>query len=103
MTARHIVRAAAELEIVRALDYYAINAPGKLADFESAIDAVMERLTEAPRRYRERVGDIRCAFVQGFPYQIWYVWRESLQVVDVVAFLHGRQDRSALPEHRGTG
>jgi len=33
MTARHIVRAAAELEIVRALDYYAINAPGKLADF----------------------------------------------------------------------
>lgn len=101
MTYPHFIRPAAELEITRALDYYAINVPHKLVDFEAAIDEVIGRITESPQHARERVADVRCAFVHGFPYQAWYVWHENQRVVEVIAFLHARQDRAPIVERHG--
>jgi hypothetical protein len=96
----HFFRSAAVLEVSHALDHYALNVPHKLADLEAAVIETIGRITNAPARVRERELDIRCAFVSGFPYQVWYVWHEVEQVVEVVAFLHARQNREVLRERQ---
>lgn len=101
MSYPHFFRPAAVLEYRRALDYYSLNAPHKVDELTDAATATIDLLTETPKRMRVRELDIRCAFVAGFPYQVWYVWHDVERVVEVVAFLHARQSRNVLHErHR---
>lgn len=69
MSFPYYIRSAAELEIGHALDYYALNVPRKLADLEQAIAD-----------------------------QVWHAWSEEHEVVEEIAFLHGRQSRAVLRE-----
>jgi len=95
----HFVRSAAELELDHALDSYALDVPDELVALETAIDEVIERVTDNPLLARQRVKDMRCAFVHGFPCH-WYIWRAVDQVVEVIASLHARQDNAVLLQRR---
>ena len=87
-----LVRAAAEHDLNRARDWYSIEAPHYVSRFEAEIDAVFQRVIEAPLRFRQVVRDARRAHLTVFPYEIWYRVHEDHQVIEVMAVVHDRQD-----------
>jgi plasmid stabilization system protein ParE len=98
LTYRIVVRQAAELDLVRARDWYIAEAPQVVPRFESELDAAFQRIGAAPRQFRTVVRDARRAHLRVFPYEIWFREHEQLQVVEVIAVVHDRQDLAKFQE-----
>jgi plasmid stabilization system protein ParE len=78
LTYRIVVRQAAELDLVRARDWYIAEAPRVVRRFESELDAAFQRIGAAPRQFRTVVRDARRAHLRVFPYEIWFRDHEQL-------------------------
>lgn len=89
----------ADIEVRKAAYWYKQQRPGLEHEFLDEVDAALDRLSRTgdvmPVVYRE----LRCMYVQRFPYGIYYRIREAR--VTVVAVLHNRQDLSRLDERSG--
>lgn len=82
----------------RAQDWYSLEAPEQVDRFASELEATVQRVRRHPLRFARLRGDARRAYLRVFPYQLWYRVHEELQVVEVLALVHGRQDPSRLGE-----
>lgn len=92
MTHQILVRQAAEVDLNRARDWYTLEAPHVVARFEAELDAVFQRIADTPRQFRTVVGDARRTHLRVFPYEVWFREHEEIQVVEVIAVVHDRQD-----------
>jgi plasmid stabilization system protein ParE len=93
-----VVRPAAGRDVQRAQDWYSLEAPEQVERFASELEATIDRVRAHPLRFARVWGDARRAYLRVFPYQLWYRVHEELQVVEVLALVHGRQDPSRLRE-----
>ncbi len=81
-----------EREIERASDYYLAEAPEHVDLFEDEVGATLERISRqalVPRIVHNRA---RAAHLNVCPYTILYVVHDELELIDVVALVHDRQD-----------
>ncbi len=88
---RVIYSSAANRDVKRALDYYNRKAGVKVAaDFIDQLEAKAAKILKSPEPYRIVVGDLRCANLDRFPYQIFYrIAHEA--VIRVISVRHHKQ------------
>lgn len=91
-----LVRAVAEQDAERARHWYAVHAPAQAERFIDDLAAVVARVREAPHAYPALRRDARRAALKVFPYLLWYRCHDDLEVVEVLALVHERQDASRL-------
>jgi len=82
--------------MVRAQDWYAVEAPGQVERFADELAAAVERIRAWPSLFAALRGEVRRAHLNVFPHEVWYLVHEELQLVEVVALVHDRQDPSLL-------
>ena len=93
MTYRVNIRATAKRDIARARDYYATEASHEVARFARELRKVVKAVGREPKVPRVVLADARAWHLKGhFPYEVWYVVFDDLELVDVVALVHDRQD-----------
>jgi plasmid stabilization system protein ParE len=92
------VRADAERDMVRAQDWYAVEAPEQVDRFADELAAATERIRARPLLFAALRQEVRRCHLNVFPHEVWYLVREELQLVEVVALVHDRQDPSRLRE-----
>lgn len=95
------VRAAAERDIERASDWYAVEAPEHVERFEEELDHTIARVVAHPLVPKVLVADARRMHLNVYPYEVWYLVHESLPIIEVVALVHDRQDPSTMVAHLG--
>jgi plasmid stabilization system protein ParE len=90
LTARVLLRRAAELDLAGIEDWYESQQVSLGAEFRQAVDELFRRIGDNPLAYPERYRANRRAFVRRFPYVVWY----RLHGNDAVglACVHGRRD-----------
>jgi plasmid stabilization system protein ParE len=76
-----LVRRAAEIDVMRAEDWYEAQRPGLGHEFREAVDATIARIAEKPLAYPDRYHGARRALVRRFPYVLWYKALPDLIVV----------------------
>ncbi|HJF15840.1 MAG TPA: type II toxin-antitoxin system RelE/ParE family toxin [Enteractinococcus helveticum] len=79
-------------DLSTAFAWYAEQAPHQLSRFESEIRAAEKELQTNPRSYRPIHRNARRFVLRIFPYRIWYVVNDLQQEIDIIAFIHTRQD-----------
>jgi plasmid stabilization system protein ParE len=90
LTARVLLRRAAELDLAGIEDWYEAQQSGLGAEFREAIDELFRRIGDNPLAYPERYRANRRAIVRRFPYVVWY--RLEKRDAIVLACVHGRRD-----------
>jgi plasmid stabilization system protein ParE len=65
------VRAAAERDIERASDWYAVEAPEHVERFEAELDRAISRIVWRPLVPRVLVAGARRMHVAVYPYEVW--------------------------------
>jgi plasmid stabilization system protein ParE len=90
VTARVLLRRAAELDLAEIEDWYEAQQVGLGAEFRQAVDGLFRRIGDNPLAHAERYGANRRAFVRRFPCVVWYRMHEYDAVV--LACVHGRRD-----------
>lgn len=90
MTARVLLRRAAELDLVGIEDWYENQQTGLGAEFRDAVNDLFGRIGANPQAFPERYRANRRALVRRFPYVIWYRLHEGDAIV--LACIHGRRD-----------
>ena len=91
MTARVLLRRAAELDLAGIEDWYENQQAGLGAEFRHAVDDLFTRIGDNPLAFPERYRGNRRALVGRFPYVVWYRLREGDAIV--LACIHGRRDQ----------
>jgi plasmid stabilization system protein ParE len=84
--------------MVRAQDWYAIEAPEQVERFADELAAAIERIRARPLLFAALRQETRRAHLNVFPHEVWYLVHVELQLVEVVALVHDRQDPSRLRE-----
>lgn len=90
------VRPEAQNDVLEAAQWYDERQPGLGAQFVAEIDAVFQRITEGPERFRRSRANARVASCHRFPYAIYFL-PEGDGVV-ILAVLHQRCDRGTLDQ-----
>ena len=75
------LRRAAEAEYLWATAFYDNERPGLGAEFQSEIQAILQKVLAHPDRYPIAARDIRVAPTQRFPYSVYYRVRGSRVIV----------------------
>jgi plasmid stabilization system protein ParE len=88
-----VVRAAAQVEMLDARDWYEQQRAGLGDEFVTAVEQLFERISSMPEMYGVVTGDVRRAKLRRFPYVVYY--RVLTDQVVVIAVLHGRRDSQA--------
>lgn len=96
MTYSVLFRHNAERDAERAQDWYALNAPHQVDRFVDDLAATITSIRESPHAFRLLRGDARRAGLKVFPYLVWYRCHDGLEVIEVLALMHERQDPSLL-------
>ena len=99
MTARLVVRAAAEADILDAALWYEQRAPGLGTEFLRALDVALAEVVRMPERFPVVYGESRRALLRRFPYALYFV--ASPDQVSVVACMHARRDPRRWEERVG--
>ena len=89
-----LIRRAAELDLMRAEDWYEAQRPGLGHEFRDAVDAAIARIAENPLACPDRYLGARRALVRRFPYVLWY--RALPDRVILLACVHGKRDPGAI-------
>jgi plasmid stabilization system protein ParE len=92
VTTRVVIRLAAERDIDRAIDWYRENAPEQAERLIDDLRVTMRRIQESPQLFRAVHGEVRRAALPRFPYLVWLVYFDEVDVVHVLAVSHQRQD-----------
>jgi len=90
LTARVLLRRAAELDLAGIEDWYDAQQVGLGVEFRGAIDELFGRIADNPLAYPERYRTNRRALVRRFPYVVWYRLQKSDAVI--LACVHGRRN-----------
>src|SRR6185436_8481102 len=85
-----IFRPVARAEYLQAIEWYENQQPGLSADFEAAVQVILDTITSYPDRYSIAERDIREALVMRFPYSVYYRLRSG--DVEVLAVFHQSRD-----------
>jgi plasmid stabilization system protein ParE len=88
-----VVRAAAQLDMLAARDYYEQRLAGLGDEFVTAAEQLFERIAGMPQMYGVVSGDVRRAKLRRFPYVVYY--RVLTDQVVVLAVLDGRSASQA--------
>jgi plasmid stabilization system protein ParE len=99
MTARLVVRAAAEADVLAAALWYEQRSPGLGTEFLRAVDVTLAEIVRMPERYPFVRGDVRRAHLRRFPYGVYFVAAPDL--ISVVACMHARRDPRRWEERVG--
>ena len=99
MTARLVVRAAAEADVLEAALWYEQRSPGLGTEFLRAVDVTFAEIVRTPERFPLVHRETRRALLRRFPYSISFV--PSPDVVSVIACMHARRDPRRWEERVG--
>lgn len=99
MTARLVVRAAAEADINGAALWYEQRSPGLGTEFLRAVDVALAEIARMPARYPLVHREARRALLRRFPYAVYFVATPKL--ISVVACMHARRDPRRWEERVG--
>ena len=94
MSRRIIVRPPAKDDLRETQDWYEAQRPGLGADFRTAVDGLLRRVSEFPLAFPQVHRGIRRAGVRRFPYLVYY--SVTPDTVILVACLHSRRDPALL-------
>ncbi|MEI6727949.1 MAG: type II toxin-antitoxin system RelE/ParE family toxin [Actinomycetes bacterium] len=90
MTARLVVRAAAEADITDAALWYEQRSLGLGSELLRAVDVTLSEIARMPERLPLVYRESRRALLRRFPHAVCFV--ASPQLVSVVACMHARRD-----------
>jgi plasmid stabilization system protein ParE len=76
----------------------AVEAPEQVDRFADELAAAIERSRARPLLFAALRQEVRRSHLNVFPHEVWYLVHEELQLVEVVALVHDRQDPSRLRE-----
>jgi plasmid stabilization system protein ParE len=76
----------------RALDWYAVEAPEQIERFEREIDRAVRRIVAHPLLPAILVASARRMHVEVFPFELWYLVHAHLELIEIVALVHDRQE-----------
>jgi plasmid stabilization system protein ParE len=76
----------------RALDWYAVEAPEQIERFEREIDRAVRRIVAHPLLPAILVASARRMHLEVFPLELWYLVHEHLELIEIVALVHDRQE-----------
>ena len=79
-----------------AIDWYLPEAPHEVERFITTFEATVEAIREGPLVPRVVHRELRNVKTAVFSYHVWYRVFEDVELVEVVAGLHGSQDWSQL-------
>jgi toxin ParE1/3/4 len=83
-------RPIAQAEVRETFDWYEKQRIGLGDDFERAVEAAVEKLSENPASYQTVHGDTRRILLTRFPYGIFYII-EGTDVI-ILAVMHAKRD-----------
>lgn len=86
----------ADEEYDHAIDWYLAEAPQEVGRFIATFEATVEAIRERPLLPRVVYRELRNVKTAVFPYHLWYRVFEDIELVEVVAVLHGAQNWSHL-------
>ena len=81
----------ARAELIDAQDWYENEVPGLGRRFRAAVDAVVQRMSAAPRQFPVIYKNVRRALLRRFPYALIFVI-EADETLTVIACFHGSRD-----------
>ena len=84
-----IVRPLAEQDLFEAQTWYEEQRPGLGSEFRAAVDALLQRIGNAPEMYPLVYKQLRRAVMRRFPYLVYY--SADREQVLVVGCLHARR------------
>ncbi|MGB3910762.1 MAG: type II toxin-antitoxin system RelE/ParE family toxin [Pseudolysinimonas sp.] len=87
-----MIRAAAQRDIENAQDWYLGHAPEHVTRFVDQLSAAIARFRARPYAFPTLRQDARRATLRVFPYEVWYRVHDELQLIEVLALVHDRQD-----------
>ena len=97
-----IVRRQAQADVEDAVDWYLAVAPEVAASLVSEYETMLAHISAHPRIFAEEHRKARLAPLRRFPYNVWYVYDDTTEVVVVLRVTHQRQDdvqiKRSLPE-----
>jgi len=99
MTARLVVRPAAEADIAAAAQWYEARASGLGAEFLRLVDVALAEVQRMPERFPVVHAQCRRALLRRFPYGIYFV--PTAELISVVACMHARRDPRRWEERVG--
>lgn len=84
----------------RILDWYLLVAPHEVERLAASFNTAVELIGERPLLPKVAYRDLRNTKTKAFPYHLWYRVFEEIELVEVLAVLHGAQDwtRLGFPE-----
>jgi plasmid stabilization system protein ParE len=96
VTARLLVREAAEADLAEAYEWYAARDHHLAEEFLRAFEATGKAARNSPRRFPllfEHAGvGVRRALMERFPYSVLFVWDEDQNLVSVLGCFHVKRD-----------
>jgi len=99
MTARLVVRSAAEADITDAALWYEQRAAGLGSEFLRTVDVTLAEVARMPERFPIVYQECRRALLRRFPYAVYFV--TSPDLLSVVACMHARRDPRRWEERVG--
>ena len=81
----------ARAELIDAQNWYENESPGLGRRFRAAADAVVQRISDAPRQFPVIYKNVRRALLRRFPYALMFVL-EADETPTVIACFHGSRD-----------
>lgn len=90
----------ARLEYRDAAIFYAAARPGLGAEFTREVEAVIEKICEAPQRWRLFEQDVRRCLTRRFPFAVLYTIESDY--ILIVAIMHGSR-KPGYWQHRVGG
>jgi toxin ParE1/3/4 len=85
------IRPEAAQDVAQAVAWYEARRVNLGIEFVLEVDAAIDRAAESPQKYAPLHHQVRRVLLRRFPYNFYFVWRESQ--IDVFAVLH--QHRAA--------
>jgi plasmid stabilization system protein ParE len=90
------VRPQVEGEIVEAMAWYELRAPGLGSEFYRTYLGVLSLIAESPKIYRKVRGEVRRVILRRFPYAVFYIF-DGAEIV-VLSCLHESRSPDAWPD-----
>jgi plasmid stabilization system protein ParE len=91
-----VVTAGARADVSHALEWYSERAAEQVDRFVDELERAVERIRAHPQAFPELLRSAGRISLKIFPYQLWYRVQEDRGLIEVLALVHGRQDRRAF-------
>ena len=96
MLYRIIVSPRAQSEIIKAIDFYALDSLDAPGNFVRQLQKVYETLTSNPF-FRLQYKSVRSLKIKKFPYSIYYTIDEDINSIRVLSCFHNKRNPKKRP------